>query len=147
MNPFFIALALAAGACIPLQAGVNAALSRYVAGPVQAALISFTVGTIGLAVLCLAARLPLPLAAAVGQTHVWHWLGGLLGAFLVSLTVFLAPKIGAATMIALIVAGQMFGSIVLDHFGWVGYDLRPASFARLAGALLIVAGVILVRKF
>lgn len=147
MNPLFIILALAAGLCIPVQAGVNATLSRFVAGPVQAALISFTVGTLGLALLCLAARLPLPLVTAMGQTQVWHWLGGLLGAFLVSLTVFLAPKLGAATMIALIVAGQMLGSIVLDHFGWLGYDLRPASLARVAGALLIVAGVVLVRKF
>jgi len=147
MNPLFIVLALLAGLCIPVQAGINAILSRVVAGPVQAALISFSVGTIGLALLCLAARLQLPLAAAAGQTQVWHWLGGLLGAFLVSMTVFLAPKLGAATMIALIVAGQMFGSILLDHFGLLGFDLRPASLARLAGALLIVAGVVLVRKF
>lgn len=147
MNPLFITLALAAGLCIPVQAGVNAILSRFVAGPVQAALISFSVGTLGLALVCLVLRLPLPLVPAMGQTQVWHWLGGFLGAFLVSLTVFLAPKLGAATMIALIVAGQMFGSILLDHFGWLGYDPRPVSLSRLAGALLIVGGVVLVRKF
>jgi transporter family-2 protein len=45
----------------------------------------------------------------------------------------------------LLVAGQMFGSIVFDHFGLMGVPVHPVSAVRIAGALLLVGGVVLIR--
>jgi bacterial/archaeal transporter family-2 protein len=44
------------------------------------------------------------------------------------------------------VAGQLGASLVIDHFGLVGYAVRPIGISRLAGALLVAAGVYLVQR-
>ena len=54
-------------------------------------------------------------------------------------------KLGAASMVALIVAGQMIMSVFLDHYGLLGYPLHPMSWARLAGVCLLVGGVVMIR--
>lgn len=149
MQWLFILLALVAGALMPVQAGINVELRDSALGGDSslAALVSFAVGTLALAVWCLALRVPLPAWADLAQARVWHWAGGLLGAFFVTATIFLAPRLGATTMLALLAAGQMLASLYLDHFGLLGYTVHEASPMRMLGAALIVAGVALVRVF
>ncbi len=74
----------------------------------------------------------------------WEWLGGALGAFFVFGSTLLAPRIGVAAMIALIVAGQVISSLVFDRYGLLGLPVRSISGVRLAGAALILAGAVLV---
>jgi transporter family-2 protein len=92
------------------------------------------------------ARTPLPSGAALGASSWWHWTGGLLGALYIAAAVVLAPRLGAATLTAAIVAGQMIASIALDHFGLVGYPVHPLSWSRVLGAALIMAGVFLIQR-
>jgi transporter family-2 protein len=141
--PYFV-LALAAGFCLPTQAGINARLNLWTQSPVLAAAISFAVGTLGLIIYALILRVPMPACSSMGDHPWWVWSGGLLGAFLVAATVVLAPKLSAGTMVALIVTGQMVTSIVLDHFGLVGYPEHPLNALRLAGVVLLVSGVALI---
>lgn len=141
--PYF-ALALAAGFCLPTQAGINSRLNLWTQSPILAAAISFAVGTLALMAYALAMRIPMPSYASIGQQPWWVWSGGLLGAFLVATTVLLAPRLTAGTMIALIVTGQMITSIVLDHFGLVGYSEHPVNVLRLLGVVLLVGGVALI---
>lgn len=143
----YVVLALAAGACLPTQAGINAQLNRLLGDSLLAATVSFAVGTVGLAVYCVAARVGLPSWQGVVQTPWWQWTGGLLGAFFVTVTIFLAPRMGAASMVALVVAGQMLASMACDHYGLVGYAVREVSPLRLLGAGLMVSGVALIRMF
>jgi transporter family-2 protein len=75
------------------------------------------------------------------------WAGGLLGAVFVTAAAAFAPRLGAATFISVTIAGQVIVSIMLDHFGALGFAARPVTLPRLLGALLLVAGVLLVRKF
>lgn len=146
MDLVFVAMALLVGALMPTQAGINALLTKHWAGAAAlAALVSFAVGTAALAAYCLAARAYPP--GALAATRWWFWTGGFLGAVIVGFSVFLAPRLGAATLMALTVAGMMGASMVLDHFGWLGFTVRQAGLPRLAGAALIVAGVYLVRRF
>lgn len=139
-------LALLAGALLPVQTGVNLQLRGLLGLPLAAALISFAVGTIGLALLVGALGVPVPLAAAWTRGAWWHWVGGLLGAAYVVAAIVLAPRLGAATLVAALVAGQMVTSLVLDHYGWVGFAVHPASPFRVLGAMLVVGGVILVQR-
>ena len=69
------------------------------------------------------------------------WVGGFLGAFYVLGSVVTAPKLGAATLFALILAGQATASLAVDHFGWVGFDENPVTPGRLLGMALVAAGV------
>ena len=71
----------------------------------------------------------------------------LLGAFFVTRTVILAPRIGVAMTFSLIVAGQMLITLLLDQFGFLGLPVKEISFARVGGILLITAGVVMIRRF
>jgi transporter family-2 protein len=141
-----VVLALGLGVLLPVQAGVNAQLRVTLGAPLSAALVSFLVGTAALAAAALAARVPVPLPGVMGHAPWWHWSGGVIGALYVLGAVVLAPKLGAATLIAAVVAGQMLSSLVLDHFGWVGFAEQPVTPARLVGAALIIGGVVLVQR-
>jgi transporter family-2 protein len=140
-----VLVAIGAGLLLPVQAGVNAQLRLGVGGPLPAALVSFVVGSVGLAAVLAALRVPVALGRA-GSVPWWQWTGGLLGATYVASSIVLAPRLGAATLIASTVAGQMLASLVLDRFGWIGFHPHPLTVPRLVGALLVVAGVVLVQR-
>jgi len=144
---FYVLVAAAAGAVIPVQAGVNSQLARLLGHPVVAAFVSLATGALALLLYCLALRPALPGRAALAGTPWWLWVGGLLGAFVVAATAAYAPRLGAATFISVAVSGQMLAALCLDHFGLVGFESRPAGWPRVLGASLLVAGVVLIRKF
>jgi transporter family-2 protein len=141
----YLLMALTAGATIPVQAGINAKLNFFAESPVTASIISFITGTGTLIVFALITRVPLPGPAAFAGSPWWIWTGGILGAFFVTSCVILAEKVGAVSMLALILAGQMAASVILDHYGILGYNVNPVSAAKIAGILLICAGVMLIR--
>jgi bacterial/archaeal transporter family-2 protein len=143
----FFVIALVAGAFMPTQAGINVGLRSYLASPFAAALVSFIVGSAALLALCVLARVPWPGAKAIGAVPWWLWTGGFMGAFIVASSIVLAPRIGATSMLALMVGGQMVASLLYDHFGVLGFPVHEISMPRLAGALLVVAGVVLVNRF
>ena len=148
MDIIYILLAVAAGATAPTQAGINAQLQgSWAQTPVFASLISFVVGTATLALYVAATRTPVPALGAIGQASWWQWTGGMLGAFFVTMTVLLAYKLGATTLFSLLVAGQLAASLVIEHYGLLGYQVHPVNWQRLAGVVLVVAGVVLVRRF
>jgi len=142
----FLLLALLAGAMLSVQTGVNVQLRAALGEPVAAALASFLVGTLGLGVLVLLSRVPVPIATAWQRSEWWQWIGGLLGACYIVVAIVVAPRLGAATFIAVVVAGQMLSSLVLDQYGWVGFAEHPVSPLRLLGAALVVGGVVLVQR-
>ena len=133
------------GLVLPLQAGINSQLRTHVGHPLWAAVVSFSVGTLVLAVVLAVTRVGWPAAGWVGRVPWWQWTGGLLGAMFVTSAVVLAPRLGAATLVAAVVAGQMVGSLVIDHYGIVGYPQHSMSVAGVLGAALVVAGVALIQ--
>ena len=138
-------VALAAGVVLPVQFGVNSHLRTFVGGPLAAAAISFVVGAVALGVAALVVQRSLP--GSVASAPWWAWTGGLLGALFVLASIILTPRLGAATTIGLILTGQVLASIVIDHFGLIRVPVHEASFLRIIGALLIVAGVVMVQRF
>jgi bacterial/archaeal transporter family-2 protein len=143
----YLLLAFVAGAMLPLQAGVNAELAQWVASPVRAAFVSFFAGTVVLLVASALVFKPLPSTGRLGDAPWWAWIGGALGAFYVGAVIAAAPKLGAATLIALVVAGQSLLSLVIDHFGWIGFEEHRISAGRIVGMALVAGGVVLVRYF
>jgi transporter family-2 protein len=143
----YVLFAFVAGAVLPFQAGINAQLARWIHSPIRASFISFLVGTVILFVLSAVVWRPLPSGDRLAGAPWWVWLGGALGAFYVLGAVVTAPRLGAATLIALVVAGQAIASVVVDHFGMVGFKEHHTSPGRIAGMALVVAGVTLVRVF
>jgi transporter family-2 protein len=143
----FVLFGLAAGAMLPFQAGVNAQLAEYAGSPIRAALVSFLVGTVVLAAVWLLFARGWASAERMTAAPWWVWIGGALGAFYVAGSITSAPRLGAVTLIAVILAGQAIASLVVDHFGMVGFDEHPATLGRIAGLALIALGVLFVRLF
>jgi transporter family-2 protein len=144
---FFIVLAVIAGMMMPTQASINNKLAGEINGPILAAFVSFVIGTIALFVYIVATGIPLNNLNSLKNASVISWTGGLLGAFFVASAVILVPKLGVALTFSLIVAGQMIITLVLDHYGFLGVPVKEVNIQRLLGIILIIGGVILIRKF
>ena len=140
-------IALVAGMLLPVQTGINAELRNLVGQPILAAAIQFIVGAAALLLVVVAMGAPVPALGKLAAAPWWIWVGGLCGANYIVIAILLAPRLGAATLIAVTVAGQMLVSIVLDHFGFVGYPVHPVNAWRIVGAGLLLAGVGLIQRF
>ena len=99
-----------------------------------------------MALLAVALRDPVPSASVAARIPWWAWSGGVFGAIFIGLAIFLVPQLGAATFIALLVTGQMLASVSFDHFGWMGLTQRPIDLPRLVGVVLLIGGVVLIRR-
>ncbi len=144
MQTALYTLAFVSGLLLTVQVGFNAALRNSFGNPGTAALANFLVGTAGLIGFIVVTRAAWPTKAALSGAPAWAWLGGLLGAFYVASSVVIGPRLGAAALLALTVLGQLAASMVVDHFGWLGFPQHPFTLVRLAGAALLFAGVLLI---
>ena len=143
----FFAVALLAGTLITVQIGSNARLKEAFGEALPAIIVSSALGIILLVAVTLIVRIPWPPLPAVAAAPWWAWLGGPLGAIYAVITVLVARELGAATLTALIVTGQLVCSVVLDHFGWVGFTEHAAGIGRVLGCLLMLAGFFLIARF
>ncbi|WNF47520.1 DMT family transporter [Pseudomonas sp. SG20056] len=142
---WLMALPFVAGACLPLQAGINGQLAKQVSSVLAAALVSFAVGTLALLILVLVQR-EFPSFAALKGLTWWHWSGGLLGVMFIATAAFAGPRVGAVLFMALVIAGQLSMALTLDHFGWAGFREAPITAGKVGGLLLIVVGIWLIRR-
>jgi bacterial/archaeal transporter family-2 protein len=143
----YLLFGFAAGAVLPVQFGINAQLATWLDSPVRAAFVSFLTGAIVLAGAAALVFKPLPSVSRLGHAPWWVWLGGALGAFYVAGSIVAAPRLGATALIAVVIAGQSLASVVVDHFGWVGFEPKHVSAGRIGGMALVLAGAALVRFF
>ena len=141
-----VLLALAAGVSFVVQQAVNSDLRQTLQSAAWAGFVSYLGGTLCMLALAVALHEPLPDMSAVGRSHWWAWTGGLFGAIYIGVSILLLPRLGAAAFVALLITGQMLSSLALDRFGLLGLAQRSAEPSRLVGALLLVAGVILIRR-
>lgn len=146
MQSLYYLLGLGVGIGLVVQVGMNSTLRHAFGSASVAAFISFLVGSLALAGFIVVTRAPLPLRAQLVAVPAWAWLGGILGAFYVASSVIVGPKLGAATLLALVVLGQLGTSLVVDHFGWLGFAQHPLTLMRIGGAALLFAGVLLITR-
>jgi bacterial/archaeal transporter family-2 protein len=140
-----IMLAVGAGLSLVLQQALNANLRASLNSAAWSGFMSYFVGLLCMAILALLMRDPIPSAAEAARIPWWAWSGGVFGALFIALAIVLIPQLGAATFIALLVAGQMLGSMMFDHFGLLGIPVHPITAVRLLGGALLVGGVVLIR--
>jgi transporter family-2 protein len=145
MNYWPHLIAALVGAGLTVQVGMNATVRLAVGSPMLAAIVNFVIGLAALLVVALASGARwTPGSAAV--VPAWAWFGGLLGAAYVASTTVLGPRLGAATLLALTLAGQMAAALAVDHYGVIGFPQSPLTASRLLGAALLVAGVLLIMR-
>jgi transporter family-2 protein len=142
---FPMILAVAAGISLVVQQALNANLRAALTSAAWSGFMSYLLGVICMVGLALLLQDPIPSVATASRIPWFAWSGGLFGAIFIGLGIFLVPQLGAATFFALLIAGQMFGSIAFDHFGLMGVPVHPITAIRVAGAIMLVGGVVLIR--
>ena len=133
---------LAVSAQFALQAPVNARLA-VTTGRVPAALVSFLVGIVGLAVAVLVSG-GAGGFADIGEAEAWQFTGGIIGAAFVLTALAAVPVVGAGGVAAATITGQLAASVALDRAGALGLEERPLTPLRLAAVGLLIAGTVLV---
>lgn len=142
-----VIMVVIAGAAVATQPAFNAQLAALLHSPVRAALVNFTAGALILLSLAIivALRNGLPGRDAVASVPPHLWIaGGALGALFVTTSAWATPKIGVGAFFSVLIAAQLVAALVMDHFGLIGLDVRPANLVRVGGVTLLVVGAAMV---
>lgn len=140
-----VLVAILIGTLMPLQAGLNAELTRFLRHPYLGAFVSLTTGAV-LVSLFVLFHGGFNELKRIGDTPPHLFLGGVLGAIFVASSLYLIPRMGATAMVGAFITGQLLGSVIIDHYGLLGLNPHPLSFTRIAGVFLLFAGLFLVVK-
>jgi len=151
MALIYMLLAFFGGVFLSFQVAVNAQLRIWAGNSIQAMFISVFLSfcTAGLILLFYAftSNHPWPSFERFLRAPVWLCTGGILGALYVWLTIVLAQRLGATVLLGLIVAGQFIASLIIDHYGLLGFPDHSINLWRTLGVVLLISGVILIRRF
>ncbi|WP_342743845.1 DMT family transporter [Lactobacillus terrae] len=138
-----ILLGVIVGIILPVQTSINARLQKTVGPPFVVSLITFTVGTIFLAIVTLIQikTLLVPLTLIENQPF-WIWIGGLLGVFYLTTNILLFPKMGSIQTVIMPILGQILMGLVIDQFGLFYSMESKMTVVKFLGAMFVVAGVL-----
>ena len=139
-------LTISAGVSVVIQQALNANLRTELNSAAWSGFMSYFLGIIFMVCLAAVLRDPIPSANTIARVPLWAWGGGILGAIFVAISIVTIPKLGGAGYIALLVTGQMIAGLALDQFGWLGIPERQVDLPRLLGVVLLIGGVVLIRR-
>jgi transporter family-2 protein len=140
----FVALA---GILNTLQSGSNATLNKTLERPVWAIVCVFAVALATALLFALVSGQRLPSREQMALVPWWAWPGGVLGAVYILSMMLAADKLGAAVFMSLTVTMAVITSLIMDHFGLMGFQRHTAGWGRIAGGALMAAGLALIAKF
>ncbi len=138
-----VLLAAAAGVFVGLQAPANARLGKGI-GSLQAATVSFLVGTFALIVVSSLSSGGLGGIGHAGRAPWWALIGGFLGAFYVVVALATVRTLGLSALTAIVVTGQLTIAAVVDRFGLLGIAKQHLGAPRIIGLVLLLVGAVLV---
>ncbi len=138
----FFALAFANGLLAVASRVVNAALSDHV-GSLRGSLVNHAVGAVAVGGLLLAGVGSGAMAAALAVPPI-YWSGGVLGVLVVAASNYAVRHTGVTLFAVLLLAFQLVGSALIDHFGWLGQSPIALSWPRLLGLVFLIGGAVLV---
>lgn len=76
----------------------------------------------------------------------WQLLGGVLGPVYVIILTIATPAIGIAMTMIGILAGQVFKSLIIDHYGLLSTPHRKIDSKRIIALGFIIAALVLVAQ-
>lgn len=138
---------VAAGSFSAVQAGANAQLRKSLDQPLLAALCVYGTGLVALLIAVPFTRLTGFTLSKAAHAPWWAWLGGLLSIISTMAGLMLVKKMGSTFFTATTVTCSLLCSVLLDHLGWLGFEVHSANPWRLVGCALLVGGLFLVSKF
>jgi transporter family-2 protein len=146
MRYLILVLVVVSGAGIPVQVAANKRLEKAVQSPALSITLAFAIGAVAMAMLATTGWMGRGRLDGAGAAPWWAWVGGLLSASVVILSIIALPQAGTAAVIAATVFGQLTASAILDHFGWMDVPLIRLNGWRVCGAVLLFAGALMMQR-
>ncbi|VEF49103.1 membrane-spanning protein [Bacillus freudenreichii] len=137
----FFAAALIAGILLSMEAAIGGALGENI-GELEASLFVFAIGAVILVPSALFLQKQ-KFTIALNRPK-WELTGGFLGAFYLVLLLISVNMIGVGVSMVAVIIGQIFISIVIDHFGWIGIPEMRFDRNRLTAAVLLIGALFLI---
>src|SRR5947207_15788467 len=132
---FLVALG---GAGLTIQMAWNARLRAATGSPVLATIISICVSFISLVIVWASGATSRGSIPAFNSLPKWAWFGGVFAAYYLVASLIAIPKLGAAAVFSLVVAGQMVAALVLDSTGAFGVAQISLTMSRVLGTALLL---------
>ena len=143
-SSLFLILTLIGGCLIPFQAAINSSLAKSLESPFLAAATSTFISFTSLLLIIIISKQPITFSI---NSPWWVILsGGLIGAFVVFISLSSAPILGISTLFAALLLGQLIMSIIIDHYGLLGLQTRSIDLGKIIGVVLLILGFYLIRK-
>ena len=148
MNWLAAPAALLLGVVLTTQVATNKQLGQHLRNLYIPAVVNMVIGIVATLAVTVALSREWPTPHMLRAAPWYLWLaGGVFGAIYLTGTILLAPALGAAALIGLVVTGQLVFSVLVDQLGWFGFEVHTANWPRLAGCALLVAGAALVSRY
>lgn len=144
-NIAVLVLVLVAGIAQPFQVAMNAKLEKAVS-PTVSGLAAFLGGALVVTLLWATGVMGRGNGSAASAAPWWAWLTGPIGVLIVFASFIALPRSNAAVVLGLLVLGQAVASLAVDHYGWLDVKRVPLSSWRVGGAILLLAGVLMMQK-
>lgn len=133
------------GFLTPIQTAANSRLRQTVVSPLVASLVSFTVGTIFLAIVVLCEKGSLLIESElVERLPWWAWFGGMCGLWGLTVNIIIFPKLGAVQTALMPMLGQIGMGIIIDSFGLLRSPVFPFTLKRAVALLILLAGIVMI---
>jgi transporter family-2 protein len=146
MKAFWIIIIFLLGAIPPLQTGLSARLGKTIQSPLHASMVSFLIGTVAVSLYILITRQHISWQG-VKTAPLCVWTGGFLGAILVTVLIFALPRLGASMTFGMLLSGQIVTAVLLDHFNILVPQQHSINMWRIAGVIMVITGIAIIRKF
>lgn len=138
-----VTIGIIIGGIISCQTAINSRLRAFIGSPYQASFVSFTIGTLFLALVTLASHQSLGVSSQIlAQEPWWLWIGGFLGVIFLTTNILLFPHIGAVQTAIMPILGQVLMGLLIDTFGWLTATQQSLTPARLFGVILVLIGIL-----
>lgn len=146
MHIGLLVIAVGAGLLNPFLGGMTSTLSKVSGQPVWSTAALFGSAFLLVLAVTLATGERLPKGASITQAPWWSWFGGIMAAGYVLSTTLVAGRLGASVFTGVTVTVAIITSMVLDHYGLVGFAVHKANLARVAGGALMAGALGLIMR-
>lgn len=140
-------LAAVLSGCLSAVVGaILASLGQVIGSAIQATTVLFAIATVVMIVFCCINGSVVKIKRAfTTDAPWWIWMGGILGAIIVYGNAWLIPLIGVSVFMMALLIGQFLLSLFMERNGWLGAPKKDISWVQIAGILIMLAGVFLIK--
>jgi transporter family-2 protein len=138
-----ILIGLAGGIAVGIQSPISGAMGQRIGGTASSVIIHLSGLVFSMILLIIRGGEKI----RDWNTVPWYMFGaGILGLVLIQTINITLPRLGATSMLTLIIIGQLLTGVLLDASGWLGVSARPFGVTQIIGVIVLLVGGYLIVK-